>query len=208
MEKIGDEVSKKTKQFEEVNNKNEKKKTGVLHNLLLWLIIPLLSVSAVLLIIAKAADINVFNETKKITEKIPIIGKQIAHQEDENEVVFEQRVIDLQAEIQEKEAKLNKLQRELDQSKELNEQLLIEQEKLLNEIAKLEREKDDSKRQFQEIVATFEHMSAKSAAPVITNMSDAEAIRILTSLKPDTLAAILEKMSPENAAKYTSMMTK
>ena len=38
-------------------------------------------------------------------------------------------------------------------------------------------------------------MSAKTAAPVITKMSDAEALRILTSLKPDTVASIYEKMT-------------
>ena len=51
-------------------------------------------------------------------------------------------------------------------------------------------------------------MSAKSAAPVITEMDDEEAIRILTNLKPDILAAILEKMVPQDAAKYTTMMAK
>ena len=39
-------------------------------------------------------------------------------------------------------------------------------------------------------------------------MSDAEAIQILTNLKPDKFAAIFEKMTPEDAAKYTTMMTK
>nr|WP_225941854.1 hypothetical protein [Sporosarcina limicola] len=81
------------------------------------------------------------------------------------------------------------------------------QEKLQDEIAVLVRGKDDSKREFKGIVSTFEQMSAKSAAPVIMKMSDAEAIRILTNLKSDTLASVLEKMPPENAAKYTTMMT-
>ncbi|MDX1771281.1 MAG: hypothetical protein R3328_07115 [Planococcaceae bacterium] len=51
-------------------------------------------------------------------------------------------------------------------------------------------------------------MSSKSAAPVLNNMSDAEALRILTNLKPDILAGILEKMTPEQAAKYTELMSK
>ncbi len=84
---------------------------------------------------------------------------------------------------------------------------MIEQEKLLDEIDTLNRGKDDSKTEFKEIVNTFEQMSAKSAAPVITKMSDAEAIQILTNLKPDKLAAIFEKMTPEDAAKYTTMIT-
>jgi len=39
-------------------------------------------------------------------------------------------------------------------------------------------------------------------------MSDAEAVQILTNLKSETLANILEKMTAEDAAKYTSLMTK
>ena len=50
----------------------------------------------------------------------------------------------------------------------------------------LKRGEESTKQKFTEIVSTFEKMSAKSAAPVITKMSDAEAIQILTNLKPDT----------------------
>ena len=85
---------------------------------------------------------------------------------------------------------------------------LDEQTSLLAQIEALKMEKEDYKRDMKEIISTFEKMSAKSAAPVITNMSDAEAIQILTSLKPEVLAPILEKMSPKDAAKYTSLMTK
>ena len=51
-------------------------------------------------------------------------------------------------------------------------------------------------------------MSAKKAAPIITGMEDREAITILSNLKPDILASILENMSPLNiAAKYTTILT-
>ena len=105
------------------------------------------------------------------------------------------------------EAKLVNLQKELDGSANEKEQFLHKQQELLGEIEVLQREKDETKRKFSEIVLAFEKMSAKSAAPILTEMKDEEAIRILTSLKPELLAAILEKMVPEDAAKYTSMMT-
>ena len=47
-------------------------------------------------------------------------------------------------------------------------------------------------------------MSAKKAAPIITRMNDDEALTILSSLKPDILAAMLEKMNATDAAKYTT----
>ena len=101
------------------------------------------------------------------------------------DLVLEERVVTMQAEIQEKEAQLLKVQQDFNNSAAENEKLLIEQEKLLDEIATLVRDKDDSKRNFKEIVTTFEQMSPKSTAPVITKMSDAEAIKILASLKSD-----------------------
>lgn len=198
---------KQTKQSTEMTAKEKRASRGIFQSILLLVIIPLLFATAVFLIIAQVADINVFDKAKEWSSKLPFSSEQNDKPE-QADLVSEERVVTLQAEIQEKEAQLFKLQQQLDQSADEKEQLLIEQEKLLAEIETLQREKEDTNKQFAEIVRTFEQMSAKSAAPVITNMNDAEAIRILTSLKPDDLAAILEKMSPEDAAKYTTMMTR
>ena len=159
------------------------------------------------LIIAKFADVNVFDKAKELSGNS---FHQLKRKKkiEMSDLVLEERVVTIASGNSRERSQLFKVQQDLDKSANENEKLLIEQEKLLDEIAVLMREKDDSKRDFKEIVTTFEQMSAKSAAPVITKMSDAEAIRILTNLKPDTLAAIFEKMTPEDAAKYTTMMTK
>lgn len=202
-------MAKKTNHSLDNKDIDNDQKSGWFQNLILWVFIPLLALSAIVLIITKATDINVFDAANDWSKSLPFIGEKSKNDNEnaEDNLVIKERVVTLQAEIQEKEAQLYKLQQELDQSAEQNEKLLIEQEKYLDQIAVLQREKDDSRRKFQDIVTTFEQMSAKASAPVITNMSDAEAIRILTSLKSDTLAAVLEKMSPEDAAKYTTMMT-
>ena len=199
---------KKAKQTEQITNVEQEGKSGSFQKLLLWVLIPLLFTTALVLIIAKFADVNVFDKAKELSGNLPFITEKKVEDPVMGDLILEERVVTMQAEIQEKEARLFKVQQDLDKSADENEKLLIEQEKLLDEIAVLIREKDDSKRNFKEIVNTFEKMSAKSSAPVIVKMSDAEAIRILTNLKPDMLASILEKMSPEDAAKYTTMMTK
>ncbi len=198
----------KTKQAEQASKVENEEKSGAFQKLLLWVLIPILFTMALVLIIAKFADVNVFDKTKELTGNLPFISEKKEEEPVAGDLVLEEQVVTMQAEIQEKEAQLFKVQQDLNKSANENEKLLIEQEKLLDEIAVLIRDKDDSKRDFNEIVTTFEQMSAKSSAPVITKMSDAEAIRILTSLKSATLASILEKMSPEDAAKYTTMMTK
>ena len=161
-----------------------------------------------LLVIANFTDVNVFDKANELTAKLPFVDEQKDEDRGQNDLILEERVISLQADIQEKEAQLVKLEKELDGSANEKEQLLQKQEELQSEIEALQRESDDTKRKFTEIVFAFEKMSAKSAAPILTEMDDEEAIRILTNLKPDILAAILEKMVPQDAAKYTTMMAK
>lgn len=185
----------------------KKKGTRLFQEVLLWTLIPLLFTTMVLLIIAYVADVNVFDKAKEWTESLPF-GEKKQDEEIGDDTIIAERVVDLQAEIQEKEAQVFKLQEDLAKSEDEKQALLDEQTSLLAQIEALKMEKDDYKRDMKEIISTFEKMSAKSAAPVITNMSDAEAIQILASLKPEVLASILEKMSPEDAAKYTSLMTK
>jgi flagellar protein FlbB len=186
----------------------KKKGTRLFQEVLLWTLIPLLFTTMVLLIIAYVADVNVLDKMKQVTQSLTRTDDKQSNDENENDLIIEERVVDLQAEIQEKEAQLFKLQEELSKTEEEKKSLLDEQTSLLAQIEELKMGKEDYKRDKKEIISTFEKMSAKSAAPVITNMSDAEAIEILTSLKPEVLAPILEKMSPKDAAKYTSLMTK
>lgn len=189
----------------------KEKSPGLFQKLLLWVLIPLLFASALLLIIAKFADINVFDKAKEFTSEIPFIGEP---KEDDldgkspDDSVLEDRVVSLQAEIKDKEAEVFQLQKKLETADDEKEDLLLKQEELIDEIAVLKRGNEGTQQKFTEIVSTFEKMSAKSAAPVLVNMSDAEAIQVLSNLKTDKLAAILEKMSPEDAAKYTTIMTK
>lgn len=201
----------KPKQIAGQNGSEQKKGSkgaNVFQTILVWTLIPLLFTTMVLLIIAFVADINVVDEMKKMSSSLPFTSEK---KSPEDEIVAEdiqERVVSLQAEIKEKEAQVYKLQEEMEQFKDEKTALLNEQENLLRQIETLQRAKEDNKRDLKEIISTFENMSAKSAAPVITNMNDAEAIQILTALKPEVLAPILEKMSAEDAAKYTSLMTK
>ena len=198
---------KEKKQIESIEVEG-KKSIGFFQILLAWVIIPLMFTTAVVLIIAKVADVNVFDQAKEWTSKVPFLEQKAPDEKVEGDLILEERVISLQAEIQEKEAQLFEVQDELTVVKDSNETLEIEKEQLNEEIEKLKLAQSETKRDFKEIVTTYEQMSAKSSAPVITKMGDAEAIQILSSLKPATLASILEKMSPEEAAKYTSMLTK
>ncbi len=183
---------------------NGPRKIGLGKKILYLFIIPLLFALALLLTFAQITNINVFEKAKELTS----FGEDKPLDDNKKSIRLEERVVSLQAEIQQKEVQINKLHDEIENSEKSQESLLLEQGNLLQEIEDLKRQNEQSKRDYAEVVSTFEKMSAKSAAPVISNMSDAEAMRILASLKPDTVAKIYEKMSPQDAAKYTELMTK
>lgn len=206
-EKRGGETMRQTNKAKDLSVKKKDKSSGFFLKILMVVLIPLLFASAILLIIAKVTDVNVFDKAKELSQSLPFINEPL-EEKTGNDIILEERVVGLQAEIKEKEAQVFQLQQQLDASADEKEALLIEQERLLYEIEVLEQGTDSTKHKLSDVISTFEKMSAKSAAPVITNMSDAEAIQILTSLKPDVLASILERMSPEDAANYTSMLTK
>lgn len=202
-------MARQKKESKELPVEKKGKSISTFQKLLLWVLIPILFASAVLLIIAKFADINVFDKAKEISADLPFIGEPKEKDiEAQDETILEERVVTLQAQIKEKEAEVFQLQQQLDTSADEKETLLIEQERLLDEIEVLQRGEESTQQQFTEIVSTFEKMSAKTAAPVITNMNDAEALQILANLKTEKLAAILEKMTPEDAAKYTTMLSR
>ena len=198
---------KKTKETIRESEETKQKSTGIFQILMLWVFIPLLFISAVLLILAKFTDVNVFDKAKELTGQLPFVSEKVEEDAGTDTLVLEERVVSLQAEIKEKETELFMLQSDFDKSAEEKDTLLKEQQRLVDEIARLTSEQDSTKKDFKGIITTYEKMSAKSVAPVIVKMADAEAIRILSSLKPDTLAAVLEKMAPEDAAKYTTLMT-
>lgn len=191
---------------EQLEVEEEKKKPSILKILILWLVVPLLFVSAVLLIVAKVADVNVIDQAKKWTTEI--IKGEPDPQLEQPDFSNDEKVVTLQAELQQKDNEIAKVEQQLQTLKEENELLVIEQERLTDEIAKVQNRAEESKKEFKEIIATYEKLSAKNAAPILLAMNEAEAVKILASLKPDTVAAILEKMEPEQAAKFTTLLSK
>ena len=199
-------AKKENRIAKELVEQQPKRKSGIFQKLL-WVLIPIMFVVAILLVVSTLLNTNVFDLGQKAVESLPFVESE---EDKAIEAVAsnDTKVVGLQAEIQEKEAGISQLQKKLDSATTEKEKLVTEKEQLLFEIEKLKREQDEVKRDFSDILSTFDKMSAKAAAPVLIKMSDAEALRILTNLKPDKLAAILEKMDPQDAAKYTEMMTK
>lgn len=176
---------------------------GIFQKLFYWVLIPMFFILAILLIVSIFTDRNVF----KYLDELPFVSSN-----DDQELVdlsaqTEEKLVSLQAELHEKEAEISQFQIKFESSNVEKQDLKAEIEQLQYEIEKLLLNQEESKKEFKEILTTFEKMSAKKAAPILVQMSDPEAVRILSNMKPDTLTALFEKMSPADAARYTQLLT-
>ena len=179
-------------------------KPGFFQKLFFWVIIPLVFCIAVLVIVTMFTDRNVFD----YLDELPFVSSDKGEELVESSTQSNEKIVELQAELKEKEAEIAKIQSQYDGATEDNQLLQVKIEQLNNEIEKLNDSQDESSKEFTEILKTYEKMSAKKAAPIIAKMDEEEAIRLLSNMKPATLKEIFEKMSAEDAAKYTELITR
>ncbi len=187
-------------------NKTEKKeKLSKFQTFFMLGVIPTLFAVAVFLTILSFSGINVFEKAKELGQKLPFIGKNIGEEVSDGEDQ-EQLIIELKGQIKDQEVVIGRLEKRLTEKDEENQRLIQQIEQLEEMIRDSDYEQDQEQTAFQEIVKTYENMTPKRAAPIISSMNDNEAVRILSNLKPEQRAAIMEKMDPEQAAKYTEML--
>ena len=169
--------------------------------------IPSLFAIVIALVALSFLGINIFETAKDIGGKVPFISQYVKEERLPSIEEFEKDIISLEAEIKDREAKMEQLQSKVDSKDTQLKRMELEKAQLQAQIEELTAIQEENKRAFREIVKTYETMSAKSAAPIISNMDTEEAVKILTNIKPESLAAIMEKLPAEEAAKYTELLT-
>lgn len=191
------------KEIEEV----EGKKSNKFQMFIFVFLIPFLFLVTVGLVVLSFAGVNVFEKSKELGAKVPFISSLIAEEDSQTEEEWEKNLITLEGEIKDREAEIEKLESEIEGKEAEVERTNLEKEQLQQQIDELLAIQEENKRAFKDIIKTYETMSAKKAAPIITAMNEQEALKILTTIKSDQLAAIMESMTAENAAKYTELLT-
>ncbi|MCQ6274096.1 hypothetical protein JMM81_03755 [Bacillus sp. V3B] len=171
------------------------------------IVIPSLFAITVAVLVLTVAGVNVFEKVNEIREKVPFIPSEEEITEKQALEELEGKLTELKAEVKDRETTIVQLETETKGKTQEIETLKLEQEQLQKEIDNLTQSQQLEEQAFKGIVNTYETMSAKKVAPIITEMNDTEAMKILSSLKPGTLAAILEKMTATDAAKYTGLLS-
>jgi flagellar motility protein MotE (MotC chaperone) len=170
-------------------------------------VIPLLFAITVAIIVGIVSGVNVIDAAKDFGQKIPLVGSLLQKNDLNTSKMSEKNIIDLQGQIKDREEEISQLQTELENKGKDIQRAELENNRLQKEIDDMSANETDRTRALKDMIKTYETMSPKKAAPIIVKMNDNEALKILSSIKADILAAIMEKMNPQDAAKYTQLLT-
>jgi flagellar motility protein MotE (MotC chaperone) len=203
----------KKKKIEMMEMDEGKNKYSVFQWMLFVLVIPLLFALTIALIVMTVAGVNVFEKGKDIAGNIPGIAGMV--NDDREQAVSgkpdKQKVVELQADIENKKAEIAQLESKLDAADQEIEKLLTEKDRLEVERQQLNNEDEETsaveKKKNNDIVKTYESMSPKNIANILVNLSDNEAVGILSDMSTGKQGDILEKLPPDTAAKYTKLLS-
>lgn len=191
--------------------KEEMKKTSKFQWFLFIGFIPLLFTLSIVLLVLTFSGINVFEQGKKYASQLPFVSQWIEGTEANEKKKLQQQIVELKATIAEKEKQLTKAndvlkekESEIDALKQEIARLQTENEQVQDQRSSIEQTNGSR----VDVVKMYETMSPKKAAEIIPQMSDQEAVNLLSKLKTDKVSSILEKMDAVNAAKYTSLLAK
>ncbi|MDV2885272.1 MotE family protein [Alkalihalophilus pseudofirmus] len=184
---------------------SKKEKThSKLQMFVLVILIPVIFGVIFFSVILNMIGFDVLGTAKQAASSIPYVSSLM--EDDEEDIIeseTEEQDIDttadqneialLQQQIAERDSKITELENEVI---EMEQRLLVEQE--LN---------NNATQELSEIAKTYEAMSAKNAAAIISELQTEEALLHLSQLKTDSRAAILSKMDSAVAADLMSRLT-
>ncbi len=218
MADVKEKEKEKEKEQSPALEEKEEKKYGKFQWFVMVILIPLIFTITLALIIMTIAGINVFDKAKEYGQHVPFVSQFIPGSKDYEIKNLKKREAELKATIAENEKQIKQLegssknkQTEVDK---LNKQIKTLNAKLKNigdgedgSTGSIQLPNSKKKQTLDDIVKSFENMSAGNAASIIPQLPDEDAVTILSSLKVPTLTALLEKMPPKDAAKYTALLT-
>ncbi|MFE4893908.1 MotE family protein [Peribacillus butanolivorans] len=177
----------------------------------LVIFIPLIFAVTVAMVVFSVAGVNVVEKAKEMSAKIPfaeLIQKdEVKENSAKDTEKVSRKLAKLETEIENKEKEIEKLEGIIDTRDKAVEKAKAEKQQLQSEVKQLRESQDGSKKTFKDIIRTYETMAPKKSAPIITEMSDEDAVKILASMKADILAKVLEQMTTADAARLTKRLT-
>jgi flagellar motility protein MotE (MotC chaperone) len=191
------------------------KKYSILEWVFYIVILPLLFTVVLAGVFMSFLGYDIAGAIRNTVASVPVIGSYLPEeQQQEIEITIQSQLEQLQDEMLALEDQINNKKLEI-------EELNLSLEERNSFITKLEQEVEELKKQLEgkmldqktweeniaELAQLYTAMPPNRAAPIISNLSDIEAIHILNGMTSNNRAKILEKMNPTKAATLTSLLT-
>ncbi|WP_050181451.1 MotE family protein [Domibacillus robiginosus] len=179
--------------------------------LLFIVVIPLLFALTIGLVVMTIAGVNVFEKTKEVAANIPYVAEWTGATKQDGKADGE-KVVELQAEIKNKQAEIDQLSGDLESSKAEIEELLTEQDRLNAQLKQLQEQQKEAAETKEtnttsNVAQTYESMDEESIAGIIINLTNNEAVAILQELSTEKQAAVFENLEAKKAAEYTKILS-
>lgn len=185
---------------------NQNKKISLIQWLFL-IIIPLILAISIAFIILSILDLNPGAKVKEFANQIPVINQFVTTEEEaeieRKENQLQNQITALKTDKSGLESDLSAQEAEIDQLNQEIVRLTHQLEQLLESEDQVNQQSEDG---FKIVIDTYQEISAKSAAQILTNINNSDAVRILAELDEDLRAAILSALDPESAALFTEQL--
>ncbi|MEB1810090.1 MAG: MotE family protein [Bacillaceae bacterium] len=149
--------------------------------------------------------VDVKDKAKEIGGTLPFIGEYIIDEveEDEENLI---NIDELQETIASQQNQIEQLERQLTQKDEEILQLQSEATSLEEQVVSQEEAVAEVRHDLKEIAKTYEAMSTKNAANILSELPTSEALLHISQISTQSRAGILAKMDPEKAAEIMSRL--
>lgn len=189
-----------------VKEENKKKTNPILWTLFA-IVIPLMIVSVIAVFVLSLVGVDVTGWMKEKGSNIPVVSSLVTTDEEKDlQRQLEQANETIESQAEEIEA----LNQEIEHLEGIIEDLELEMERIENRNESEESLLEDSdltdEEEIKRVASSFRKMDPESAAQIIQNLDQTNAIAILSNLSGDVRGDILAEMEPRQAAEIMTAM--
>ncbi|OXM84670.1 magnesium transporter MgtE N-terminal domain-containing protein [Paenibacillus rigui] len=188
---------------------------GAMERFLIWFLIPFVFTAVLLGVLLTIFDYDVMNSVLRTANKVPIIKSIVPEpkekaadskaagktgQQDAGSPTQEETVGTLTSKLNEKDQQLKTTESAVQQRDQTIKELQLKNSNLEEQMKSKAQSDEEYLNQIQQLASMYAKMSPSKSAPIMENLTTAEMVLVLSSMKTDDRVKILEKMDPKKAA--------
>lgn len=188
---------------------------GAMERFLIWFLIPFVFTAVLLGVLLTIFDYDVMNNVLRAAQKVPVINSIVpepktkatdsktankAQADAAANQAQEESVKGLTAKLNEMEQQLKTSESSIQQRDQAIKDLQLKNSTLEEQMKSKSQSDEEYANQIQQLGSMYAKMSPSKAAPIMENLTTAEMVLVLSSMKTDDRVKILEKMDPKKAA--------